>query len=72
MSIYGTTDKVPEDFIITLINSTLISYYVDTFVNNTQTFSVCICQISIQSPSCNLSFFCYNWNATPTDSCLIM
>ena len=40
MSIYGTTDKVPEDFIITLINSTLISYYVDTFVNNTQTFQI--------------------------------
>ena len=40
MSIYGTTGKVPEDFIITLINSTLISYYVDTFVNNTQTFQI--------------------------------
>lgn len=40
MSIYSVTESVPEDFIITLINSTLLSYYVDTFINNTQTFQI--------------------------------
>ena len=40
MSIFGVTDIVPEDYIITLINSTFISYYVDNFVNNTQTFQI--------------------------------
>ena len=40
MSIYALSEKVTEDFIITLINSTLISYYVDTFINNTQTFQI--------------------------------
>ena len=40
MSIFGISDSVSEDFIITLINSTFISYYVDNFVNNTQTFQI--------------------------------
>ena len=40
MSLFGMTDLVPEDYIIALINSTLFSYYVDTFVNNTQTFQI--------------------------------
>jgi hypothetical protein len=40
MSIYSVTAKATEDFIITVINSTLISYYVDTFINNTQTFQI--------------------------------
>ena len=40
MSIFSLTDIVPENFIITLINSTFISYYVDNFVNNTQTFQI--------------------------------
>lgn len=40
MSIFGVSDLVAEDYIITLINSTLISYYVDNFVNNTQTFQI--------------------------------
>ena len=40
MSIYGVCDLVPEDCIIVLINSTLFSYYVDNFVNNTQTFQI--------------------------------
>lgn len=40
MSLFGMSDMVPEDYIITLINSTLFSYYVDTFVNNTQTFQI--------------------------------
>ena len=40
MSIFGVSDLVEEDYIITLINSTFISYYVDNFVNNTQTFQI--------------------------------
>ena len=40
MSLYGLTPKVPEYFIICLINSTLMSYYVDNYVNNTQTFQI--------------------------------
>lgn len=40
MSIFGVSDLVKEDYIITLINSTFISYYVDNFVNNTQTFQI--------------------------------
>ena len=40
MSLYGLTPKVPEYYIICLINSTLMSYYVDNYVNNTQTFQI--------------------------------
>lgn len=40
MSIFGVSNLVEEDYIITLINSTFISYYVDNFVNNTQTFQI--------------------------------
>ena len=40
MSIFGVSDLVEEDYIITLINSTFISYYVDNFINNTQTFQI--------------------------------
>ena len=40
MSIFGVSDSLSEDYIITLINSTFISYYVDNFVNNTQTFQI--------------------------------
>ena len=40
MSLYGVSAVVPEDYIITLLNSTFFSYYVDTFVNNTQTFQI--------------------------------
>ena len=40
MSVFGTCEKVPETYILCVINSTLISYYVDTFVNNTQTFQI--------------------------------
>ena len=40
MSIFGISDLLSEDYIITMINSTLISYYVDNFVNNTQTFQI--------------------------------
>lgn len=40
MSIFGVSESVKEDYIITLVNSTFISYYVDNFVNNTQTFQI--------------------------------
>ena len=40
MSLYGLTQEVPEYYFVTLINSSLFSYYVDSFVNNTQTFQI--------------------------------
>ena len=40
MSLYSLTDIVPEYYIICLINSSFMSYYVDDFVNNTQTFQI--------------------------------
>ena len=40
MSIFGVSNLLSEDYIITMMNSTLISYYVDNFVNNTQTFQI--------------------------------
>ena len=40
MSIFGVSNLLSEDYIITMINSTFISYYVDNFVNNTQTFQI--------------------------------
>ena len=40
MSIFGVSELMSEDYIITMINSTFISYYVDNFVNNTQTFQI--------------------------------
>lgn len=40
MSLFGISDVLSEDFIITMMNSTFISLYVDNFVNNTQTFQI--------------------------------
>lgn len=40
MSLYSLTNKIPAYFIVCLINSTFISFYVDEFVNNTQTFQI--------------------------------
>ena len=40
MSLFGMSDKVPEMYIISIINSTFMSQYVDNFVNNTQTFQI--------------------------------
>ena len=40
MSMYGVSKLVPEPYIIALINSTYISCYVNSFVNNTQTFQI--------------------------------
>ena len=40
MSLYGICNIVPEYYIISLINSTFISKFVDDFINNTQTFQI--------------------------------
>jgi hypothetical protein len=40
MSLYSITTKAPEYYIICLINSNFISYYVNDFINNTQTFQI--------------------------------
>lgn len=40
MSLYSLTDRVPECYMICLINSSFMSHYVDDFVNNTQTFQI--------------------------------
>ncbi|MDR0205869.1 MAG: Eco57I restriction-modification methylase domain-containing protein [Bacteroidales bacterium] len=40
MSLYALSGEVPEYYIVSLINSFFMSYYVDDFVNNTQTFQI--------------------------------
>ena len=40
MSLYSLTDLTPEFFVICLINSSYMSFYVNDFVNNTQTFQI--------------------------------
>lgn len=40
MSLYGMIEKVPEFYMVALINSSFVSYYVDSFINNTQTFQI--------------------------------
>ena len=40
MSLYALTENVPEYYIVCIINSIFMSYYVDDFVNNTQTFQI--------------------------------
>lgn len=40
MSLYGMIEKVPEFYMVSLINSSFVSYYVDSFINNTQTFQI--------------------------------
>ena len=40
MSLYGTIETIPEYYFVSMINSTFFSYYVDSFVNNTQTFQI--------------------------------
>mgnify|MGYP002741475639 CR=1 FL=1 len=40
MSLYSLTDRVPAFYFVCLINSNFISFYVDEFVNNTQTFQI--------------------------------
>lgn len=40
MSLYGLSCLCPESYLISIINSTFISLYVDSFINNTQTFQI--------------------------------
>ena len=40
MSLFSKIKSVPEYYIISLINSSFISYYVSDFLNNTQTFQI--------------------------------
>ena len=40
MSLFSKIDSVPEYYIISLINSSFISFYVSDFLNNTQTFQI--------------------------------
>ena len=40
MSLYGMIETVPEFYMVALINSSFVSYYVDSFINNTQTFQI--------------------------------
>ena len=40
MSLYPLTNKIPISYIISIINSTFISYYIEDFLNNTQTFQM--------------------------------
>ena len=40
MSVFGVTDAISEDYLMVLINSSFISCYVDSFINNTQTFQI--------------------------------
>ena len=37
---YGISRLAPEYYIVSLINSSFISEYVDDFINNTQTFQI--------------------------------
>jgi hypothetical protein len=55
MSLYSVTETIPEYFFICIINSTFMSYYVDDFVNNTQTFQINDArQLPVVIPSKNL------------------
>ena len=40
MSLYSLTNRIPAFYFGCLINSNFISFYVDEFVNNTQTFQI--------------------------------
>ena len=40
MSLFSLSEKVPNYYLISLINSKFISLFVDDFVNNTQTFQI--------------------------------
>jgi hypothetical protein len=40
MSLYSIIEDIPNYFFICIINSSFMSYYVDDFVNNTQTFQI--------------------------------
>ena len=40
MSLFPLSESVPVYFIVCVINATFMSYYVDNYVNNTQTFQI--------------------------------
>ena len=40
MSLFGLTEKIPEYYIISIVNSTFVSEFVEDFINNTQTFQI--------------------------------
>ncbi|WP_254425451.1 DNA modification methylase [Capnocytophaga sp. oral taxon 864] len=40
MSLYSLANRIPAFYFVCLINSNFISFYVDEFVNNTQTFQI--------------------------------
>ena len=40
MTLFSKVESVPEYYIISIINSSFISYYVSNFLNNTQTFQI--------------------------------
>lgn len=44
MSLFSTTDKAPNYYIISLLNSELVADIVDCFINNTQTFQINDCR----------------------------
>ena len=44
MSLFSTTNKVPNYYIISLLNSELVADIVDCFINNTQTFQINDCR----------------------------
>ena len=59
MSLYSLTDIVPEYYVICLINSNFMSYYVDNFVNNTQTFQINDArQLPIHIPTAEQLLYC--------------
>jgi len=40
MSLYSLSNRIPAFYFVCLINSNFISFYVDEFINNTQTFQI--------------------------------
>ena len=59
MSLYTLTEIVPEYYMICIINSIFMSYYVDDFVNNTQTFQINDArQLPICIPTLEQLFYC--------------
>jgi hypothetical protein len=52
MSLFSLDDRIPNAYLITLLNSNLIANIVDNFINNTQTFQINDCRaVPIPIPS---------------------
>ena len=59
MSLYSITEEVPEYYFVCIINSIFMSYYVDDFVNNTQTFQINDArQLPIRIPTIDQLLYC--------------